>query len=42
MTDYGPDQLVPATAENEDGTLPEPVPFVREEQQKRPAAPSGR
>ncbi len=35
VSDYGPDQLVPATAENEDGTLPEPVPFVREEQQKR-------
>ncbi|MEP9364436.1 chromosome segregation protein SMC [Nocardioides sp. CN2-186] len=35
VSDYGPEQLVPATAENEDGTLPEPVPYVREEQQKR-------
>jgi chromosome segregation protein len=35
VADYGPDQLVPATAANEDGTLPEPVPFVREEQEKR-------
>jgi chromosome segregation protein len=35
VADYGPDQLVPATAENEDGSTPEPVPFVREEQQKR-------
>ncbi len=35
VADHGPDQLVPATAANEDGTLPEPVPFVREEQQKR-------
>ncbi len=35
MADYGPHQLVPATSEDEDGTLPEPVPFVREEQQKR-------
>ncbi|MGZ4464984.1 MAG: chromosome segregation protein SMC, partial [Nocardioides sp.] len=33
--EYGPDQLVPATSPDEDGTLPEPVPFVREEQQKR-------
>ncbi|MFC4786752.1 chromosome segregation protein SMC [Nocardioides sp. MAHUQ-72] len=35
VADYGPDQPVPATSENEDGTVPEPVPFVREEQQKR-------
>jgi chromosome segregation protein len=35
VADYGPDQLVPPTSENEDGTLPDPVPFVREEQQKR-------
>ncbi len=33
--DYGPEQLVPATAVDDDGNLPEPVPFVREEQQKR-------
>ena len=33
--DYGPGQPVPATAPDEDGTMPEPVPFVREEQQKR-------
>ncbi|MGZ4498620.1 MAG: chromosome segregation protein SMC, partial [Nocardioides sp.] len=33
--EYGPDQLVPATSPDEDGTFPEPVPFVREEQQKR-------
>ena len=34
--DYGPDQLVPSTeAPDEDGTVPDPVPFVREEQQKR-------
>lgn len=37
--DYGPDQLVPPVLgpddEVADGTAPEPVPFVREEQQKR-------
>jgi chromosome segregation protein len=37
--DYGPDQLVPPVLgpdeETADGTAPEPVPFVREEQQKR-------
>ncbi|MGZ4457197.1 MAG: chromosome segregation protein SMC, partial [Nocardioides sp.] len=26
--EYGPDQLVPATSPDEDGTFPEPVPFV--------------
>ena len=41
VADYGPDQLVPPTAplESEDESAPEtfadPVPFVREEQQKR-------
>jgi len=34
--DYGPDNLVPFSGEVEDGAeAPEPVPFVREEQQKR-------
>jgi chromosome segregation protein len=33
--DYGPHNLVPATAVDAEGNLPEPVPFVREEQQKR-------
>ncbi len=34
--DYGPEQLVPHTGEVEEGAeVPEPVPFVREEQQKR-------
>lgn len=34
--DYGPDQLVPFAGEVEEGAeVPEPVPFVREEQQKR-------
>ena len=37
--DYGPDQLVPPVLgpddETADGAAPEPVPFVREEQQKR-------
>lgn len=33
--DYGPHNLIPATAADEEGNLPEPVPFVREEQQKR-------
>ena len=36
VADYGPDQLVPFFGEVEDGAeTPEPVPFVREEQQKR-------
>ena len=36
VADYGPDQLVPFFGEVEDGEeTPEPVPFVREEQQKR-------
>jgi len=35
VDDYGPDKPVPATAPDGDGELPEPVPFVREEQQKR-------
>ena len=35
VADYGPDNLVPATAPDDDGNLPEPVPYVREEQQKR-------
>ncbi|GCD91928.1 chromosome segregation protein SMC [Nocardioides sp. LS1] len=35
VADYGPDQLVPATSPDEDGTFPEPVAYVREEQQKR-------
>jgi chromosome segregation protein len=36
ITDYGPDQLVPFTGEVEEGgETPDPVPFVREEQQKR-------
>uniref|UniRef100_UPI003563EC6A AAA family ATPase n=1 Tax=Nocardioides sp. TaxID=35761 RepID=UPI003563EC6A len=35
LADYGPDQLVPPTSEDEDGNPPDPVPFVREEQQKR-------
>jgi chromosome segregation protein len=36
ITDYGPDQLVPFVGEVEEGAEPpEPVPFVREEQQKR-------
>ncbi|MGZ8742146.1 MAG: chromosome segregation protein SMC [Nocardioides sp.] len=38
-SDYGPDQLVPPVPgpddEAADGAAPEPVPFVREEQQKR-------
>lgn len=37
--EYGPDQLVPPVLgpddENDEGPAPEPVPFVREEQQKR-------
>ncbi len=33
--DYGPHHPVPATTPDEEGNLPEPVPFVREEQQKR-------
>ena len=35
VADYGPDQLVPPTSADEDGAMPDPVPFVREEQQKR-------
>ncbi len=35
VAEYGPDQLVPPTSADEDGTMPDPVPFVREEQQKR-------
>jgi chromosome segregation protein len=35
VADYGPDNLVPATTPGDDGTLPEPTPYVREEQQKR-------
>jgi len=35
VADYGPEQMVPATAPDEDGELPEPTPFVREVQQKR-------
>jgi chromosome segregation protein len=36
VADYGPDQLVPFHGEVEDGEeTPAPVPFVREEQQKR-------
>lgn len=36
VTDYGPDKLVPFAGEVPEGEeTPEPVPFVREEQQKR-------
>jgi chromosome segregation protein len=35
VAEYGPELLVPATAPDEEGNLPEPVPYVREEQQKR-------
>ncbi|WP_028636154.1 chromosome segregation protein SMC [Nocardioides sp. URHA0032] len=36
VADYGPDQLVPFSGEPEEGqAAPEPVPYVREEQQKR-------
>jgi len=36
VSDYGPDQLVPFFGEVEDDAIaPDPVPFVREEQQKR-------
>jgi chromosome segregation protein len=36
LSEYGPHQLVPSTAELEEGVdPPEPIPFVREEQQKR-------
>ncbi len=35
VADYGPDNLVPATGPDEEGNLQEPVPYVREEQQKR-------
>ena len=33
--EYGPANLVPPTAPGEDGVLPDPTPYVREEQQKR-------
>jgi chromosome segregation protein len=33
--DYGPQQLVPATTPDGDGNFADPVPYVREEQQKR-------
>ena len=33
--EYGPANLVPATSAGEDGVLPDPTPYVREEQQKR-------
>ena len=35
VADYGPDNLVPATGPDDEGNLHEPVPYVREEQQKR-------
>ncbi len=35
VADYGPDNLVPATQTDEEGRLPDPTPYVREEQQKR-------
>ncbi|CAB4709521.1 unannotated protein [freshwater metagenome] len=35
VAEYGPDQLVPPTAADDDGLELESVPFVREEQQKR-------
>ncbi|GAB3266848.1 chromosome segregation protein SMC [Nocardioides dilutus] len=36
VSDYGPDQLIPFTGHVEEGEeLPEPTPFVREEQAKR-------
>ena len=35
VADYGPENLVPASAPGEDGVLPDPTPYVREEQQKR-------
>jgi chromosome segregation protein len=35
VAEYGPDQLVPATTTAEDGSTPDPTPYVREEQQKR-------
>ncbi|MBF4770229.1 chromosome segregation protein SMC [Nocardioides agariphilus] len=35
VADYGPDNPVPATSTDDDGNLPDPVPYVREEQQKR-------
>ena len=38
VADYGPDQAVPATMVGEDGELPDPVPFVREEQAPELAA----
>jgi chromosome segregation protein len=33
--EYGPENLVPATTPDEDGSFPDPTPYVREEQQKR-------
>ena len=43
VADYGPDQPRPATGTlTEAGRGPEPDPYVREEQQKRLRAPSGR
>jgi chromosome segregation protein len=35
VDDYGPENLVPATAPLEDGTLPDARPYVRDEQLKR-------
>ncbi|HET8961647.1 chromosome segregation protein SMC [Nocardioides sp.] len=35
VADYGPDQLVPQSPVDDAEEAPEPVPFVREEQQKR-------
>ncbi len=35
VADYGPHQPVPASAPLEDGSMPDPTPYVREEQQKR-------
>jgi len=35
VADYGPETLVPATTPGDDGTLPDPTPYVREEQQLR-------
>ncbi len=35
VADYGPENDVPATSADDEGNLPDPVPYVREEQQKR-------
>ena len=35
VSEYGPENLVPATGAGEDGVMPDPTPYVREEQQKR-------